>query len=133
VDLVAVPPGRDRRREPITLEMIRLRMPAVLAAPQAQVTAPMIIEAVARAHNIKAADLLGQKRTRNLTLPRHIAMYLARKHTALSFPELGREFGDRDHSTIQHGVKKMEKDVQDDPNIAYKVRLIEQSLQIRSP
>jgi chromosomal replication initiator protein len=120
-------------REPITMEVIRQKLPGMLAAPQTQVTPAMIIEAVAKAHNIKASDLLGQKRTRNLTLPRHIAMYLARKHTNLSFPELGREFGDRDHSTIQHGVKKMEKDIQDDPNVAYKVRVIEQTLQLRAP
>jgi chromosomal replication initiator protein len=55
-------------------------------------------------------------------------MYLARVHTSLSFPELGREFGDRDHSTIQHGFHKVKDELAVDPDLAYRVRLIEQGL-----
>jgi hypothetical protein len=51
-------------------------------------------------------------------------------HDAL-VPELGREFGDRDHSTIQHGAKKIEAEVQQDADLAYKVRLIEGELRLR--
>ena len=58
-------------------------------------------------------------------------MYMARKHTSLSFPELGREFGGRDHSTIQHGFKKVEKELRDNADLAYKIRLIEQGLNVR--
>jgi chromosomal replication initiator protein len=58
-------------------------------------------------------------------------MYLARVHTPLSFPELGREFGGRDHSTIQHGYRKVKKQLGGDQDLAYKVRLIEQGLQVR--
>jgi chromosomal replication initiator protein len=59
-------------------------------------------------------------------------MYLARRHTNLSFPELGREFGGRDHSTIQHGYHRVEEELVDNPDLAYKIRLIEQSLGLRS-
>jgi chromosomal replication initiator protein len=59
-------------------------------------------------------------------------MYLARKHTRLSFPELGREFGGRDHSTIQHGYHKVEQDLASDPDLVHQVRLVEQSLGLRS-
>jgi chromosomal replication initiator protein len=87
---------------------------------------------VARLHNLRSADITGKKRTRALTEPRHLAMYLARKHTRLSFPELGREFGGRDHSTIQHGCRKVEVELETDADLAYQVRLIEQSLGLRS-
>ncbi len=117
--------------EPLTLEFARKRLPSVFDPAPVPVTVAGIIEAVARFHNLRSADITGNKRTRTLTRPRHIAMYLARVHTSLSFPELGREFGGRDHSTIQHGFRKVEQQLSDDPDLAYKVRLIEQGLQIR--
>ncbi|MEN0066054.1 MAG: chromosomal replication initiator protein DnaA [Myxococcota bacterium] len=117
--------------EPVTLEWARRRLPGVFDPPPATVTVAAIIEAVAKFHNLRSADITGSKRTRALTRPRHIAMYIARTHTSLSFPELGREFGGRDHSTIQHGFKKVKSDLLIDPDLAYKVRLIEQGLQVK--
>jgi chromosomal replication initiator protein len=118
--------------EPVTLEFARKKLPNLFAPAPTQVTVSAIIEAVARFHNLRSADLTGDRRTRTLTRPRHIAMFLARKHTNLSFPELGREFGGRDHSTIQHGFRKVEHELGDNADLAYKVRLIEQSLTVRS-
>ena len=119
-------------QEPLTLAFARKKLPNMFASAPATVTVPGIIEAVARFHSIRSADITGKKRTRTLTDPRHIAMYLARKHTSLSFPELGREFGGRDHSTVQHGVRKIERATKENPDLAYKIRLIEQSLNVRS-
>jgi chromosomal replication initiator protein len=117
--------------EPVTTALAERALPEIFAPRAPDVTVPQIIEAVARLHNIRAAEIIGGKRTRNLIRPRQIAMYLARRHTTLSFPELGREFGDRDHSTIQHGAKKIEAEVQQDADLAYKVRLIEGELRLR--
>lgn len=118
--------------EPITIEWARKRLPGVFDPPPATVTVAGIIEAVAKFHNLRSADITGTKRTRTLTRPRHIAMFIARVHTNLSFPELGREFGDRDHSTIQHGYRKVKEELEADPDLAYKVRLIEQGLHVRA-
>ncbi|MEZ4238920.1 MAG: chromosomal replication initiator protein DnaA [Myxococcota bacterium] len=118
--------------EPITIDWARKRLPGVFDPAPVTVTVAGIIEAVAKFHNLRSADITGNKRTRTLTRPRHIAMYLARVHTNRSFPELGREFGDRDHSTIQHGYRKVREELEADPDLAYKVRLIEQGLQIRA-
>ncbi len=115
--------------EPISLAFARRHLPAVFEPPPTPVvTASAIIEAVARFHNLRSADITGQKKNRTLTRPRHIAMYLGRRYSNLSFPELGREFGDRDHSTIQHGFRKVEKELEDDADLQYKVKLIEQAL-----
>ncbi len=119
-------------QEPLTLSFARSKLPNIFASAPSSVTVPGIIEAVARFHSIRSADITGKKRTRTLTDPRHIAMYLARKHTNLSFPELGREFGGRDHSTVQHGCRKIERSLKENPDTAYKIRLIEQSLNVRS-
>jgi chromosomal replication initiator protein len=119
-------------REPVSMEFARKQMPSVFTAAAPTVTTSFIIESVAKFHSIRSADIIGKKRTRTLTDPRHIAMYLARKHTGLSFPELGREFGNRDHSTVQHGCRKVERGLKDNADLAYKIRLIEQGLNVRS-
>jgi chromosomal replication initiator protein len=117
--------------EPLTLSFASKLFPNLFINERTNVTVPSIIEAVARFHNIRSPDITGNKRTRTLTRPRHIAMFLARRHTNLSFPELGREFGGRDHSTIQHGCRKVEKEIKKDSDLSYKVQLIEQKLNIR--
>jgi chromosomal replication initiator protein len=120
-------------REALSLDFARQHMPDVFDPAPPQLTVSGIIEAVARAHNLRSADITGSRRTRSLTGPRHIAMYLARKHTTLSFPELGREFGGRDHSTVQHGYRKVKRAIEDqhDPDLSTKVRLLEHTLNIR--
>jgi chromosomal replication initiator protein len=117
--------------KPLTVDFARKHMPDLFTENLATVTVPNIIEAVARYHNIRSADIIGKRRTRQLTEPRHIAMYLARQLTRNSFPELGREFGDRDHSTVQHGVKKIGEKLENNPDLAYKIQLIQQSLKVR--
>jgi chromosomal replication initiator protein len=118
--------------QPLTLEFARRHMPEPFIPDTPNVSVPGIIEAVAKFHSLRSADITGKRRTRALTRPRHIAMHVARKHTQLSFPELGREFGGRDHSTIQHGCRKVENELLTNPDLAYQVRLIEQSLGLKS-
>jgi chromosomal replication initiator protein len=118
--------------EPLTLEWARAKLPGVFDPPVPTVTVAAIIEAVAKFHNLRSADITGTKKTRTLSRARHIAMYLARVHTNLSFPELGREFGGRDHSTIQHGYRKLkDEEVESDADLAYRIKLIEQGLHLR--
>jgi chromosomal replication initiator protein len=119
--------------QPLTLAFARDKMPNVFRTSPIVLTVPTIIEAVARFHSLRSADITGSKRTRTLTRPRQIAMFLARRYTSLSFPELGREFGGRDHSTIQYGYKKVAKEIKDDADLAYKIKLIESSLKVRNP
>lgn len=66
-----------------------------------------IIGAVCLKYNIARNDLLSARRTTNIVRPRQIAMYLAKTLTLKSFPEIGRRFGGRDHTTVLHGYKKI--------------------------
>ena len=116
---------------PLTLQFAQEQLPKVFDPEPPMITVSMILDTVARYHNLRQADLTGNKRTRTLTRPRHIAMFLARVHTDLSFPELGKEFGGRDHSTVQHGYRKVKRELPRDPDLAYKVRLIEATLNVR--
>ena len=71
-----------------------------------QVTAKRIIKLVANYFDIKSSDIKGPSRAHAISKPRQIAMYLARKHTNASFPQLGREFA-KDHSTVITAHRKM--------------------------
>ena len=68
-----------------------------------------ILSDVAKSLNLKTEDVLGGKRRPDLVLARQIAMYVCRKKLGLSYPELGRAFGGRDHSTVIHSIKKINK------------------------
>lgn len=64
---------------------------------------------VAKKYNVSRADILSIRRTINLVRPRQVAMYLAKKLTLKSLPEIGRGFGDRDHTTVMHAIRKIER------------------------
>jgi chromosomal replication initiator protein len=68
-----------------------------------------IMSAVAEHFEIKISDLKSKKRTRNISIPRQIAMYLCRTHTKLSLPEIGRRFGGKDHTTVIFANTKISK------------------------
>ncbi|MDO5529645.1 MAG: chromosomal replication initiator protein DnaA [Paracoccus sp. (in: a-proteobacteria)] len=84
---------------------------------------------VAEHYNIKLADMVGPRRTRTVARPRQIAMYLAKQLTTRSLPEIGRRFGGRDHTTIMHGVRKIEELAADDHGLAEDIRLLRRALE----
>ena len=96
------------RDEPVTLEMAQ----AVLSdrigahAPR-KITPELIIEVVAAQHSLSPEDLTGARRSRDIAAPRQIAMYLCREMTGLSTTDIGRAFGNRDHTTVMHGCEKV--------------------------
>ena len=70
-----------------------------------------IQKAVAGFYNIKVSDLKSQRKLKTIAIPRQVAMYLCRTLTKGSFPQIGRDFGNKDHSTVMYAVKKMEKEI----------------------
>ena len=69
---------------------------------------------VSKHYNVSKADLLSARRTRTVVRPRQIAMYLSKQMTPRSLPEIGRRFGNRDHTTVLHAVRKIEEMVNAD-------------------
>lgn len=67
--------------------------------------------------SLKPDDLKAKKRTRDVALPRHVAMYLARELTDASLPRIGMEFGGRDHTTVMHAHRKVARDIQDNSQL----------------
>ena len=112
---------------PITMAFIQERMRELLPAAAPPPNGDRIIQAVAEHFNIRAAEIRGNRRPANIVQPRQMAMYLCRKLTSMSFPEIGREFN-KDNSTVQHGVKKMEDLARTDANVRTTLELIERRL-----
>ncbi|PXW58975.1 chromosomal replication initiator protein [Chelatococcus asaccharovorans] len=84
---------------------------------------------VASRYNVSRADILSERRTAAVVKPRQIAMYLSKILTLRSLPEIGRRFGGRDHTTVLHAVRKIEKAVGDDGALNEEVELLKRMLQ----
>jgi chromosomal replication initiator protein len=88
-----------------------------------------IQKVVARHYNVSKHDLLSARRTRTIVRPRQIAMYLAKTMTPRSFPEIGKRFGGRDHTTVLHAVRKIEEMVSADQTLAQEIELLKRMIQ----
>jgi len=119
--------------QPISLELAKQSLDGESAtrsgnAPSLQA----IIESVTRFYDVKLTDLLSKKRHKSIAMPRQVCMYLARKHTRFSLEEIGGYFGGRDHTTVMHAVRTIEKKVDTDGKLQAEVDRIEQDLLQRS-
>jgi len=81
------------------------------------VTIESIQQTVSDYFRIRSAEMRGKKRSRNIALPRQIAMYLCRRNTDASFPVIGERFGGRDHSTVIHAAQVIERRIEEDPQL----------------
>ena len=116
------------RRE-ITVELAREALGGVLAAAAAVTLSPDLVRArVASAFGVSVDGLVSKKRTKELTVPRQVAMYLIRELLDLPLVEIGRLFGGRDHSTVIHSVQKVETDLREDERFRTRVELIRHEL-----
>ncbi|AAR99581.1 chromosomal replication initiator protein DnaA [Geobacter sulfurreducens] len=93
----------------ITLDMAREVLKDIIVDKSKEITVEMIQKFVAEHFSLKVADLKSDKRLKALVIPRQIAIFLCRDLTKSSYPEIGERFGGKDHSTIIHSVKKVEK------------------------
>lgn len=91
-----------------------------------------ILEAVAKHFGIRLQDLMGRKRTRSISHPRQVAMYLARKLTPLSLEEIGMHFGGRDHSTVLHAERAVENERASDRELAQAITQLTARLSTRN-
>ncbi|MDP2912008.1 MAG: chromosomal replication initiator protein DnaA [Candidatus Omnitrophota bacterium] len=82
-----------------------------------KITIEVIQKKVAEYFDIKISDMKTKKRTRQVTYPRQVAMYLAREMTTLTLPEIGGHFGGRDHSTVIHACEKIDTDLKKNQNV----------------
>jgi chromosomal replication initiator protein len=114
---------------PIDLELTQDCLSDILRASDRKVTIEEIQRKVAEHYNVRLTDMVGPKRLRTIARPRQVAMYLAKQLTPRSLPEIGRRFGGRDHTTIMHGVRKIEELMTTDSQLADDLQMLRRLLQ----
>lgn len=113
---------------PVTLELCRSALRPLLHTKSSNISIDEIKKVVAEFFNIKVSDMISKRRTKNLSFPRHIAMYLCRKHTTASYPEIGLQFGGRDHSSVIHAANVVATKIATDNSIGAIISKLEQKL-----
>lgn len=93
--------------KPVTLDVAVMTLKDMVRETARAISVEMIQKTVAEFFRVPPSELRAKKRTRNIVLPRQIAMYLARQLTAQSLPEIGNAFGGKDHTTVLHSCKKI--------------------------
>ncbi|WP_216352917.1 chromosomal replication initiator protein DnaA [Sphingomonas sp. LM7] len=115
--------------ETISIDFAVTTLGEVLRSAQRRITIDEIQRAVSSHFEVKQIDLISERRAVAIARPRQIAMYLAKRLTTRSLPEIGRKFGNRDHSTVIHAVRRIEdlrgKDVEIDGAVRTLMRALE--------
>jgi chromosomal replication initiator protein len=112
---------------PVTLDMAKENLKDILGDRHKEITVEFIQKTVADYFDMKIVDIKSDKRLKNIVLARQIAIWFCRDMTKSSYPDIGQKFGGKDHSTIIHSYKKIDKTISEDPklsNIIVEIRRI---------
>lgn len=115
--------------QPIRMDIaIQALADSELEARRAEISSDKVLDAVTAHFKVKLTDLRGRGRRKEIVLPRQVAMYLIREETGASLVEIGRELGGRDHTTIMHGISKIEEAVERDTTLRRHITTIRETL-----
>ena len=113
----------------VTLEATQEVLHDILKAHDKRVTIEEIQRRVAEHYNIRLTDMASARRARAVARPRQVAMYLAKQLTSRSLPEIGRKFGNRDHTTVMHAVSRVSELMERDSGFSEDVELLRRMLE----
>lgn len=116
-------------QKPISIDMAQDVLKDLLRANDRRVTIDEIQKAVVEHYSIRMADMTSARRSRAVARPRQMAMYLAKQLTPRSLPEIGKKFGGRDHTTVMHAVRQIEKLTAEDHSLADDLEALKRKLQ----
>ncbi|RME38009.1 MAG: chromosomal replication initiator protein DnaA [Deltaproteobacteria bacterium] len=114
---------------PISLSMAKEVLKNILVEKRREISVEEIQKTVAAHYGVKVSDLKSSKRLKALVLPRQVAMYLSRQLTSCSYPDIGDKFGGKDHSTIIHAIRKIEKQMAEDVQLATTIETLKSALE----
>jgi len=114
--------------KPITIDFVKDALKDLLAVRDRLVTVPNIQKTVCDYYQVRNSDLLSKKRNRSIARPRQVGMYLSKKMTRHSLPEIGEAFGGRDHTTVLHAFRKITELSQTDSRIEEDIKHLTRTL-----
>jgi chromosomal replication initiator protein len=102
--------------KPISVELAKETLKDIVGTEETRAVPSEILKTVASHYGLRVSDMKAKSNAKPIAFPRQVAMYLCRRLTGMSYPEIGRLFNDKHHSTVMHSVEKIERLVDDDPN-----------------
>jgi chromosomal replication initiator protein len=114
----------------VDIEFVRAELSASMSARTQTLSVEDIQRAVCHHFHLRTSDLTSKDRHKTVAFARHVAMYLCKQRLKCSFPELGRAFGGRDHTTVMSAVRKIETKRADDPNVRAHLDALERKLAV---
>ena len=113
----------------VTLELAEQALKDIVSPDKKKIITPeYIISVVAEHFNVSSADLSGNKRNSKIVVPRQIAMYLCRDLIDTSLKTIGKSLGNRDHTTVMHGIEKVEKEMESNDNLRNTVDILKKKI-----
>ncbi len=112
----------------VTLDFAREVLRNIITEREQQCSIESVQKAVAKHFNVGIGDLKSPRRIKTFAHPRQVAMYLCKKHTQTSYPEIGGKFGGKDHTTVMHACRKIEQLLKEDTRLADDIAIIERIL-----
>jgi len=101
---------------PLSVDLARETLKDIVGTEESRPIPSEILKVVAAHYGLRVSDMKAKSNAKPIAFPRQVAMYLCRRLTGMSYPEIGRLFNDKHHSTVMHSVEKIERLVDDDPN-----------------
>jgi chromosomal replication initiator protein len=114
--------------KPLTLALTRETLKDILPAEGRRLSPTDIIKAVARHYDLKIAEIKSKNNSRQVVIPRQVAMYLCKRLTDISYPEIGKLFNDKHHSTVMYSVEKVQQLRESDPEFDRTLQALQQQL-----
>ncbi|HEY1251723.1 MAG TPA: chromosomal replication initiator protein DnaA [Thermoanaerobaculia bacterium] len=99
---------------PLSVELARETLKDIVGTEEHRAVPSEILKAVASHYGLRVSDMKARSNAKPVAFPRQVAMYLCRKLTDLSYPDIGRLFNDKHHSTVMHSVEKIGRMIEDD-------------------
>ncbi|MCB9655263.1 MAG: chromosomal replication initiator protein DnaA [Deltaproteobacteria bacterium] len=125
--LIRVAAYASLSRHPITIEIAKDVLKDIIPGTGQALTCDTIVKQVANHFDLKVTDLKSPRRGRAIALPRQIAMYLCRKHTGASYPDIGNALGGKDHTTALNAFKRIESRL-NEPEVRHHVEQVERTI-----
>ncbi len=119
----------DLVKQVVTMEQAQDVLSDLLRTSEKKVTIEEIMKVTCEHYALRMTDMTSARRARSVARPRQMAMYLAKKLTPRSYPEIGRKFGGRDHTTVLYAVRKIEELMAEDSQLAEDARLLQHKLE----
>ena len=110
---------------PINVDVAKEALKDLLSKENKPITPNEILKVVAAHYGIKVTDLKSKSNARPIAYPRQVAMYICKHLTDLSYPEIGKVFNNKHHSTVMYSVEKIDQLMQDDPQVARTIEMLQ--------